>query len=195
MRNLSFGIVAVGANLSGDAGTPHDQVIRALMALQAHPDIALRSVSRIWRTPAHPSGSGPDFANACCTLCSILGPDPLLQLLHDIENALGRDRSTGRWGARVVDLDLLALDDRILPDRACQRAWATLSLDRQPHEAPDRLILPHPRLQDRGFVLAPLADIAPGWRHPVDGRSVARMLADLGPAALAGMTPQFPAFP
>ncbi|HRO15314.1 MAG TPA: hypothetical protein PLL33_09770, partial [Paracoccus sp. (in: a-proteobacteria)] len=65
----------------------------------------------------------------------------------------------------------------------------TLPTERQPHETPDRLILPHPRLQDRGFVLGPLAEIAPGWVHPRTGHTVARMLADLPPGGLAGMTP------
>ena len=56
--------------------------------------------------------------------------------------------------------------------------------------APDRLILPHPRMQDRGFVLAPLAEIAPGWVHPRLGQSVAAMLEALGPEGLAGMAPE-----
>ena len=64
-----------------------------------------------------------------------------------------------------------------------------LSPDRQGVQAPDRLILPHPRMQDRAFVLAPLAEIAPDWRHPLTGLSVAAMLEALGPRALDGMTP------
>ena len=92
----------------------------------------------------------------------------------------------------MLDLDLLALADRIAPDPETLAHWIGLPPDRQGCEAPDRLILPHPRIQDRGFVLAPLAEIAPGWRHPLTGRSVAAMLAGLGPGGLAGMQPLSP---
>ncbi|HRM75464.1 MAG TPA: 2-amino-4-hydroxy-6-hydroxymethyldihydropteridine diphosphokinase, partial [Paracoccus sp. (in: a-proteobacteria)] len=66
-------------------------------------------------------------------------------------------------------------------------AWRALPPERQAAAAPEGLVLPHPRLQDRGFVLAPLAEVAPGWRHPRLNRSVVQMLADLPEGALAGM--------
>lgn len=146
-----------------------------------------------------PAGSGPDYANAAALIVTSLRPGELLDRLHAIEARFGRDRGTGRWSARILDLDLIALDDLVLPDAATQRGWVAMAADRQRAEAPDRLILPHPRMQDRAFVLAPLAEIAPGWRHPVSGLTVAGMLAALGPEALAGMVPatarDLPAFP
>lgn len=192
MENLSFGIVSLGANLPSAAGDATRTLRDALKILHGEPDISIAAVSRIWRTPAFPPGSGPDYANAVAVTRTRLTATGLLDRLHGIEAAFGRDRSTGRWSARVLDLDLIALDALILPDAATLRHWMDLPPDRQRTLAPDRLVLPHPRMQDRGFVLGPLAEIAPEWRHPLTGRPVSRMLAELGPDALSGMTPLAP---
>lgn len=199
MSKLSFGIVGLGANLpSADAGAS-EALLVASGILHAERDISITAISRLWRTPAHPPGSGPDYANACALIATALPPEAVLARLHAIEARFGRDRGTGRWSARVLDLDLIALDAVVLPDAATQAAWVALPPARQAREAPDRLILPHPRMQDRGFVLAPLAEIAPLWRHPVTGLTVAAMLAALPPGGLEGMTPMSgadrPAFP
>ena len=189
MVNLSSGIVALGANLPASAQGPVDTLHETVGILHAEPEISITALSRFWRTPAYPPGSGPDFANAAALVRTSLPADALLARLHAIEAEAGRDRSTGRWSARVLDLDLIALDGQILPDETTLRHWIGLAPQDQGRVAPDRLILPHPRMQDRGFVLAPLAEIAPGWRHPLTGRSVAEMLAALGPDDLAGMRP------
>lgn len=151
--------------------------------------LAVRRLSRFWRTPAHPAGSGPDYVNAAAAVATGLDPAGTLEALHRIEAAFGRTREGARWQSRTLDLDLLAMDDRVLPDGTVQDRWRGLAPEAQALEAPEELILPHPRLQDRGFVLAPLAEIAPGWRHPRTGLTVARMLADLPSQALAGMAP------
>ena len=192
MENLSFGIVSLGANLPSAAGDAARTLCDVLAILHGEPDISIAAISRIWRTPAFPPGSGPDYANAAAAIRTSLAAQDLLDRLHGIEARFGRDRSTGRWSARVLDLDLIALDDLILPDTATLRHWMDLPSDRQRVLAPDRLILPHPRMGDRGFVLAPLSEIAPGWRHPLTGKPVSRMLAELGPDALEGMTPLAP---
>ena len=195
MVNLSFGIGAMGANLPSALGSASQTLRVAARILHSEPDISISALSRFWRTPAHPAGSGPDFCNAAFSFGTTLPADEVLARFHAIEAQIGRDRSTGRWSARVLDLDLIALEDRIAPDRDTLIRWIDLPPDRQTRESPDRLILPHPRLQDRGFVLAPLAEIAPNWSHPLTGRSVAEMLRGLGADGLAGMTPFSPAQP
>lgn len=189
MGNLSFGIGALGANLPSSKGSVIPTLRTTLAILHADADISIRAVSRIWITPAHPPGSGPDYANAVFLLETSLTAEALLARFHRIEADLGRDRGTGRWSARVLDIDLIDLDGMIAPDARTVGDWIGLAPERQRIEAPGRLILPHPRMQDRGFVLGPLAEIAPGWRHPLTGHSVTQMLADLGPGGLAGMQP------
>jgi 2-amino-4-hydroxy-6-hydroxymethyldihydropteridine diphosphokinase len=154
-----------------------------------HRDVGkIVAVSRFFKTPAHPAGAGPDFVNAAALLETPLSPERLLAALHAIEADHGRTRDQ-RWGDRTLDLDLLLLGDRVLPDAATLRRWIELPADRQRREVPDHLILPHPRLQDRGFVLIPLAEIAPAWRHPLTGITVAAMAAALPEAGKAAICP------
>lgn len=144
--------------------------------------------SRLWRTPAFPPGAGPDFVNAAAALDWNGTPDALLDLLHRIETEFGRTR-TARWEARIMDLDLIALGDAVLPDTATFRYWAGLPSQEAATRTPSQLILPHPRMAERGFVLAPLADVAPGWRHPVTGLTVLEMRDALPSGALEGVVP------
>jgi len=91
--------------------------------------------------------------------------------------------------ARSLDLDLIGWADRILPDKATVVRWMDLPPAQQMQSAPDELILPHPRVQDRAFVLVPLMDIAPQWVHPVTGQSVAAMHGALPKADLDAINP------
>ncbi len=181
--------VALGGNAPSSLGDPAATLVAALRRLSGL-DESLRpvAVSRFYRTPAWPPGSGDDYVNAAALLRTRLPAQAVLDRLHATEAAFGRQR-TERWGPRGIDLDLLFLDDAVLPDAAVFAQWRDLPAQRQRSEAPDRLVLPHPRLQDRAFVLIPLGEIAPRWRHPVSGRTVAEMAADLPEAAKTGIRP------
>jgi len=187
-ENTTFNpvLLALGGNISGHMDSPYDQLQDAIARI-ATLDLHIVTESRVYRTPCFPAGAGPDFVNAALRCDTRLPPDALLHALHAIEAAMGRARGP-RWGARVIDIDLLAAGAAVRPDRAGFDHWARLPLSAQRAKAPQQLILPHPRLHERGFVLVPLMDVAPDWVHPVLGRSVRAMHAALDPAARAAIT-------
>ena len=146
--------IGIGSNLANPLG----QVQRAVMALRALPATTLLAVSPWYGSkPVGGPAEQPDYINGAATLRTRLGPLDLLDALQAIEQQQERERHT-RWGARTLDLDLLLYGDHVL-DSA-------------------QLVVPHPRLCDRHFVLQPLADIASDWRLP-NGCTVASSLAAL----------------
>ena len=166
-------LIALGSNVFSPWGDPTATVLKAISELvdRLGPDAVQ---SPLYGTPAFPAGAGPDFVNAAIRIPTGLPAQEVLAILHQIEAEAARTR-TLRWGQRTLDLDLIALGNQVCPDLPTYTHWHGLAPDLQAQTAPDQLILPHPRVQDRSFVLVPLADVAPDWVHPVLGQSVVQM--------------------
>ncbi|MBT9372402.1 2-amino-4-hydroxy-6-hydroxymethyldihydropteridine diphosphokinase [Rhizobium sp. CSW-27] len=126
--------------LGGNIGDPRTAMAAALQALDGRDDCRVRAVSRLYRTPPWGKIDQADFFNSCALIETRLSPKDLLDLCLSIERGMKRVRLE-RWGPRTIDIDLLTYGD-------CQV-----------HE--EGLDVPHPRMVERGFVLMPLADIAP----------------------------------
>ena len=153
-------LIGLGANLpSPDHGPPQATLAAALEALEACGAKTVRRSPWYESAPVPPSGQ-PWYVNAVAEVESALSPPALLNALLDVEAGFGRVRGV-RNASRTVDLDLL--DYRGLVSGPAQ----------QPE-------LPHPRLHERAFVLLPLRDLAPGWRHPGSGRRVESLIEALG---------------
>ncbi len=152
-------LVALGANLPSPIhGGARATLEAALLALgEAGLPVARRSAW--YETAPVPLSDQPWYVNGVARVVMALPPGEVLGLLHRIEAAFGRVRAEVN-APRVLDLDLLAHGDTV------STGWP---------------VLPHPRLHERAFVLRPLADVAPGWRHPVSGAGIDRMLAAIGP--------------
>jgi 2-amino-4-hydroxy-6-hydroxymethyldihydropteridine diphosphokinase len=150
-------LIALGANLPSQVGEPADTLKRALGELERQ-GVEIREVSAFYETPAWPNPLDPPFVNAVAAVKTSLQPVELLMLLHGVETDLGRLRSAPN-APRTLDLDLLDYDGQVM--------------------AAPQLTLPHPRIAARSFVLVPLQDVAPGWRHPVTGLGVGELLARL----------------
>jgi 2-amino-4-hydroxy-6-hydroxymethyldihydropteridine diphosphokinase len=154
--------VGLGSNLD----EPVAQVQRAFAALEALPQTRLVARSSLYRSPPMGPPDQPDYVNAVAALLTALPAADLLAALQSIEDAQGRRRDGPRWGPRTLDLDLLL--------------YGELAVNS------DRLVLPHPGLAERAFVLVPLLEVAPGLRIP-GGPSVAQLASRVGAGGLARM--------
>ncbi len=190
--------VGLGANV-GDAEAT---LVAGVHALAALPDARLVGVSRLYATRPVGVVDQPEFRNAAAALDVPAGPDPetgalaLLIALKSLERAFGR-RARERWGPRELDLDLLVFGRHALRVERPQVAWSTDPTKSVSAPGVQWLEVPHPSARERLFVLAPLADLAPGLRPPGWGETVAtaraRALAAEGPDAVRPITGWDPA--
>ena len=148
--------IGMGANVGDRLAALQGAIDR----LALHGEIRVEAVSSVWETEAHVlpgQAPQPDHLNAAAQLCTRLAPDALFGVLHEAERAAGRDPEAPRWSPRPLDLDVLL--------------WGARGL------CTPRLTIPHPRLAERRFVLAPLAEIVPDLVVPGTGQTVAALLA------------------
>ena len=157
--------IALGSNLETENMTRLEILNKALEYLPMF-SISLSKVSSFWESKSYPNKNQPNFINAVSEVQSVLTPCQILCSLKKIEIILGR-KINSRWGSRVLDLDLLAAGSLILPNLRTFNRWLKMPLEEQVKNQPNKLILPHPRIQDRLFVLKPLSEIDPSWIHPV----------------------------
>lgn len=168
--------ISLGANIPGKWGHPQQSLARAIRELEQR-GFALVAQSPVYTTIPLGSVRQPDFFNMVAELRGSVGPAALLRLLKRLERAAGR-RSGVRWGPRPLDLDILDHGGRIMGGSGPRRRRGTL-------------ILPHPELHRRGFVLVPLEAVAPWWRHPRLGVRAKALLARQ-PALLRQVKPVAP---
>ncbi len=147
-QRVSRAAIGLGGNMGDVAGG----FVAALATLDARADCRILARSSVWRTPPWGKTDQPDFLNMCALLDTTLAPHALLDVCLALETDAGRVRFE-RWGPRVLDIDLLAYGDLAVSD--------------------ERLVVPHPRMFERAFVLAPLAEIAPALR--IAGKEVASL--------------------
>lgn len=146
---MSQVLLSLGTNL----GERRQNLRRAVRALGQ--EMAVTAVSPVYETEPWGETDQSDFLNICLAATTALSPRQLLKSVKQIEQDLGREE-TYRWGPRLIDIDIIFYDDVVV--------------------AEEGLNIPHTRLPERAFVLAPLANVAPDWVHPITGKTVVEML-------------------
>ncbi len=149
-------IIALGANLPSQAGVPM-LTMRAALETFTNQCVQVERVSAFYRTLAWPNPMEPEFINAVVSARTQLNPAALLAVLQEIEKKFGRMREK-KNAPRTLDLDIVDYEGRVEPGPPA---------------------LPHPGVEARAFVLVPLQDVAPHWRHPVSKRTVSELIEAL----------------
>lgn len=157
-------LIGLGANLAFEDRSPVQNMERVLERLDASASVSIEQISPWYHTAPVGEMDQPDYFNGVAALTTSLDPLGLMGLLLETERRFGRIRGE-RWGPRTMDLDLLDFEGKVLD---LEEGGVTLHL-------------PHPRLHERAFVLFPLMDVAPDWRHPVSKRGATQYLADISP--------------
>lgn len=152
--------LAIGSNMAGTWGPPEAAINHALNELGAS-GLKITAISRRYGTAALGPGCQSDYSNWAIEARTSLSPRVLLKRLKAIERRAGRNRYSARWTARPLDIDIIDYGGRCLGRRS----------GRSP--AIGSLVIPHPHMDRRPFVVIPLAEIAPHWRHPRTGQSIA----------------------
>jgi 2-amino-4-hydroxy-6-hydroxymethyldihydropteridine diphosphokinase len=155
-------LIALGSNLNSKWGTPSQTLMAAIAEMQRR-QIKVRALSTLIGTDPMGPKNQPQYVNAVALIETHKSPEALMRCLHQIEHLAGRKRLR-RWGARCLDLDLLDY-------HGLTRKPAVTSIK--------PLALPHPGIVMRSFVLEPLAEIAPRWKHPVSHKTPSLMLRKL----------------
>jgi 2-amino-4-hydroxy-6-hydroxymethyldihydropteridine diphosphokinase len=149
-------VVALGGNLAGDFQSS-ETLLEAALARFPQAGLPVLARSRWWRSAPWPDRQGNEYRNGVAIVEANGPPEAVLEALFAMERSFGRTRGVPN-APRTLDLDLIAHGRAILTGPG--------------------LVLPHPRAHDRLFVMGPLAEIAPGWRHPISGRTAAELAAN-----------------
>lgn len=158
-------LIGLGSNVEGPWGLPQDTIRVAIERLDWKTTKLVKASSLLISKPVGPLDQS-DYINAAAIITTDLEPEALMRQLHDLELQADRRRSI-RWGPRTLDIDLLDYNGLI-----CKGEGTSTG-----HQRP--LILPHPEIANRSFVLAPVNQIAPDWQHPENGKTAAEMLEEL----------------
>ena len=158
-------LIALGSNLEKKNQT-RSEIIKEAVGYLTLFNIILIKISSLWESNSFADKGQPKFVNAVIEVYSELTPSQILYSLKNIEKKFGR-KVGQRWGNRVLDLDILGKGSTILPNLKVFNNWMRMPFEMQIRKQPIELILPHPRIQDRLFVLQPLKEVNPNWVHPV----------------------------
>ena len=148
-------LIALGSNLPSHYGSP-ERTLAATLTRMDEVGLKVEQTSRIYTSAPMPASDQPWYRNAVARVRTDLPPEALMALLHLVEADFGRMRSGTRDEARILDLDIIDYKGRVYSE--------------------DELVLPHPRIEERAFVLFPLREVAPNWKHPVSKFSIDQMI-------------------